>query len=183
MGEYPRARREGLFTREVGDELVVYDDRMKAAHCLSPDAMLVWRHCDGHSSVKDIAGRVELEQARVSQALDELSGAELIEEPKGISRRDLYRRAAKLGAAGAAAVSAPLIYSVAIPPLSAGASTTCGSCFQTFCVFSWDNTTCNGPPSNRDSCPACSGSSLCKCQNLDPCMPAGEGSFRTGVCA
>ena len=116
MSRFPRARDEGIVTEELGDELVVYDRATQTAHALSTDAASVWRRCDGQSSVKDIAHRVGLEQARVAQALDELSSAELIEEPEGISRRALYKHAAKLGAA---AVSAPLIYSIAIRPASA----------------------------------------------------------------
>ena len=68
---------------------MVYDQGTQTAHALSPDAASVWRRCDGHSSAKDIARRVGLEQARVSQALDELSAVGLIEQPEGISRRML----------------------------------------------------------------------------------------------
>ena len=122
MSGYPLARSEGIVTEELGDELVAYVEATQTAHALSKDAAAVWRHCDGDSSGKDIAGRLGLEHARVEQALEELSAAELIEEPEGISRRALYKRAATLGAA---AVSAPLIYSVAISPSSAHASGTC----------------------------------------------------------
>lgn len=124
MSAYPRARSEGIISEEVGDELVTYDQATQTAHALSKDAVSVWRRCDGHSSVEDIARRAGLERARVAQALDELSGAGLVEAPQGISRRALYKRTAKLGAA---ALSAPLIYSVAIRPASAAASVTCGT--------------------------------------------------------
>lgn len=119
MKAYPRARSEGIVAEEVGDELVAYDERTQTAHCLSADATLVWARCDGDSSVIDIARRVGLERARVAQALDQLSAAGLIEEPAGMSRRALYKRTAKLGAA---ALSVPLIYSVAIPSASAAQS-------------------------------------------------------------
>ena len=125
MSGYPLARSEGIVTEELGDELVAYVEATQTAHALSKDAASVWRQCDGHSSAVDIARRLGLDEARVAQALDELSGAELIEEPEGISRRALYKRTAKLGAA---ALGAPLIYSVAIRPTSAHASTPPCSC-------------------------------------------------------
>ena len=89
----------GRVSEEVGDELVIYDEATQVAHSLSKDAASVWRLCDGHRSAEDVAYRVGLEQARVAQALDELSAAGLMQEPDGISRRALYKRAAKLGAA------------------------------------------------------------------------------------
>ena len=121
MSVYPRARSEGIATEEVGDELVVYVQATQTAHALSKDATGVWRLCDGEGSPQDIARRLGLEEARVFQALDELSAAGLIEEPEGISRRALYRRAAQVGAA---ALGAPLTYSAAVHPSSAHASVT-----------------------------------------------------------
>ncbi len=147
MSAEPRARSEGIITEEVGDELVVYVEATHTAHALSADAAAVWRRCDGHSSAEEIARGVGLEQARVARALDELSGAELIEEPEGISRRALYKRMAELGAA---AVSAPLIYSVAVRPASAAASTVgCGDCLDRGCNVLWNTADCSGTPARR----------------------------------
>jgi hypothetical protein len=125
MSVYPRARSEGIIIEELGDELLAYVEATSTAHAVSKDAASVWRQCDGRSSAADIARRVGLDEARVEQALAELSGAELLEEPEGISRRALYKRTAKLGAA---ALGVPLIYSVAIRPASAHASTPPCSC-------------------------------------------------------
>ncbi len=75
----------------------------------------------GERSVADIACGAGLDQELVGQALEQLSTAGLIEEPEAISRRALYKRTAKLGAA---ALSAPLIYSVAVAPAGAAASPT-----------------------------------------------------------
>ncbi len=183
MSGYPRARSEGLVAEEVGGELVVYDEASQIAHALSREACSVWRHCDGHSTVKDIARRRGLDEARVAQALEELSAAELIEEPEGISRRTLYKRAAKLGAA--AAVSTPLIYSVAIPAASAAQSPTCGSLLGGACAVQWSNATCSGPQLN-DSCMLETGSAGCTCQDLfTPCANLIPGSLwvRAGTCA
>jgi hypothetical protein len=182
MSRFPRARDEGIVTEELGDELVVYDQATQTAHALSTDAASVWRRCDGQSSVKDIAHRVGLEQARVAQALDELSGAELIEEPDGISRRALYKHAAKLGAA---AVSAPLIYSVAIRPASAQASSLCAFPSGNPCAVFWTNSTCSGPKESSNECGCLSGNcnGACDCQNVGgPCLPFGPVFARSGTC-
>ena len=179
MSGHPRARSEEILSREVGDELVVYSVATKTAYCLRKDAAAVWRRCDGDSSVKDIAGRLGLEQARVEQALEELSAAELIEEPEGISRRALYKRAATLGAA---AVSAPLIYSLAIRTPSANASSMCAH-IGTACTVTWENGTCTGSP-NTETCVGQFGPT-CTCQNLSSCVVLVPNvlSQKTGTCA
>ena len=41
MPGYPRARSQGILTREVGDELAVYDEATKTAHALSAEACSV----------------------------------------------------------------------------------------------------------------------------------------------
>ena len=43
----PLARSEELVIEELGDELLVYDERTQRAHCLSATAARVWRACDG----------------------------------------------------------------------------------------------------------------------------------------
>jgi hypothetical protein len=171
MSGPPRARSEGIITEKVGDELMVYDGRTQRAHCLSADAMLVWERCDGRDSVKDIARHVGLEQARVAEAVAQLSMAGLLEEPPRISRRALYKRAAKLGAA---AVSAPLIYSIAVPAPSVAQSNPCSQVSGSACVVQWSNSTCSGPQLN-DSCQLQSGSAVCTCQ----IFPDGQGGCAT----
>jgi DNA-binding transcriptional ArsR family regulator len=174
MGWYPRARDEGIISEEVGDELMVYVEATRTAHALSADAVSVWRRCDGHSSAKEIARRVGLEQPRVAQALDELSGAGLIEEQEGISRRALYKRIAKLGAA---AVSAPLIYSIAVPAPGAAASSTCGTFRGRACVVLFENADCSGSQLS-DSCTDTGAPGGCTCQNLGQC----SGGRLAGTC-
>ena len=51
----PRKRDHGLIVREMDDETLVYDRRRHKAHCLNRAAALVWRHCDGATSVADLA--------------------------------------------------------------------------------------------------------------------------------
>jgi hypothetical protein len=127
MTERPQARSTGVLTEWVGDELVVYDSAARSAHCLSANAAAVWALCDGQRSPADIAGELGMAAETVDSALRELGDTALLENappaPKGISRRDAAKRLATLGAA---AVSAPLIYSVAIPAAAAAMSGTAG---------------------------------------------------------
>ena len=185
MSAYPRARSEGVVSEEVGDELVIYDEATQVAHSLSRDAASVWRLCDGHRSAEDVAYRVGLEQARVAQALDELSAAGLMQEPDGISRRALYKRAAKLGAA---TLSAPLIYSVAIRPTSAHASTpsTCSASFLgNSCTAFFGNAGCTGPSLfSSDTCTNGGAPAGCTCHPTVSCasVPVPNLFLGTGTC-
>jgi hypothetical protein len=127
MADRPRARSTGVLTEQVGDELVVYDSVSRSAHCLSADAASVWSLCDGERSPAGIAGELGMAGERVDTALRELGDAGLLEsvfrQQQGISRRDAAKRLATIGAA---AVSAPLIYSVVIPAAAAAMSGTSG---------------------------------------------------------
>lgn len=125
LNERPQARSTGLVTESVGDELVVYDLVTRGAHCLSADAAGVWELCDGRRSPEDMAQELCVAAEQVSRALDELGDAGLLDsvlpaEPR-LSRRDAAKRFA---AVGAAAMSTPLIYSVAIPAAASAASGT-----------------------------------------------------------
>jgi hypothetical protein len=124
MQHQPEARTEGIVVERVDDELVVYDELSKLAHCLSSEAAAVWEHCDGRHSEADIAQSVDLAQTIVARALSELSEKGLLGEGAlsggGYSRREAGKRLAKIGGA---AFAAPLIYSVAIGPAIAAAST------------------------------------------------------------
>ena len=125
LSAYPRACSEGIVCEEVGDELVVYVQATQTAHALSGDAASVWRCCDGERSAGEIARLVGLDEALVARAVEQLSVAGLRSSwPEGISRRALHKRAAKFGAA---ALSAPLIYSIAIPAAAAAASGICAN--------------------------------------------------------
>ncbi len=127
MNERPQARTTGVLAESVGDELVVYDSVTRSAHCLSADAAGVWALCDGQRSPEDMARELGAVPAQVSRALEELGDAGLLESapiaPHRLSRRDAAKRFATIGAA---AIGAPLIYSVAIPRAAAAASGTGG---------------------------------------------------------
>ena len=133
----PRARTDDLVIEEVDDELLVYDSTNKRGHCLSATAARVWRACDGHSDVSALSEALELDAEVVSQALDELEALELLDTQglnvvqagsgngDGLTRRQLARRSARVGAGLAAA---PLVYSINVSSAMALATPTPFQC-------------------------------------------------------
>ncbi len=55
----PRARQDELVVEELQDETLVYDLKRHKARCLNRTAALVWRCCDGQTSVADVAALLE----------------------------------------------------------------------------------------------------------------------------
>lgn len=118
MGEsLPRARRTGLVVQPALDELLIYDQRSRQAHCLSPVAAAVWSACDGRTPIEDLPVRAReatgapCDGLTVWRALEELRERHLLDEapsqpPAGWSRRDLVR---------VLATAAPLITSITAP--------------------------------------------------------------------
>ena len=83
----PRARQDELVVEELPDETLVYDLKRHKARCLNRMAALVWRHCDGQTSVAEVAALLEeqlaspTDEAVVWMALDRLGRAHLLSEP------------------------------------------------------------------------------------------------------
>jgi hypothetical protein len=114
---------------ELPDEVLVYDLKRDKAHCLNPMAALVWRHCDGETSVAEMVRLLQAElktpvdEELVWFALDQLEKSFLLQErqtrPLGdrLSRRELVRR---LGLT--AGVTLPLITSILAPTVVEAAS-------------------------------------------------------------
>lgn len=106
----PRARKDGLLEETVGEELLLYDRDSHTAHCLSPIAADVWRHCDGKRDITELAELTGANEHLVADALHELREKDLLDaEPElmqstipGESRREAIGRVARYGAAAAA---------------------------------------------------------------------------------
>jgi hypothetical protein len=137
-GSLPRARRDDLLEETVGEELLLYDQNSHTAHCLSPIAVCVWRHCDGEHNVTELAELAGVSESLVVDALRELREKDLLDaEPQlphsaipGISRREAIGRVAGYGAAAAAV---PLVVSAtaATPAMaSSGEGTMCCQCYK-----------------------------------------------------
>ena len=89
---------------ELQDETLVYDLKRHKARCLNHTAALVWRHCDGQTTVAEVAALLEeqwaipADEAVVWMALDRLSRAHLLSdrvtlpaERAQYSRREMLR--------------------------------------------------------------------------------------------
>jgi hypothetical protein len=148
-GSLPRARQDGLLEEKVGEELLLYDQNSHTAHCLSPIAACVWRHCDGKRDVTELAEFARVSESLVSEALGELREKDLLAaQPQlmqsavpGISRREAIVRVARYGAA-AAAGSMVVSVTAATPAMAAsgkicqpkiGASGGCCKCHNGVC--------------------------------------------------
>ncbi len=126
----PTARMEGLIVEEFADEVLVYDLRRNKAHCLNSTAALIWRRCDGRTTVAEVAGTLQKEftipagEAVVWMTLDRLAKAQLlmarVTVPESLARRarrDLIR------AAGISFL-VPVVESIVAPHAAEAASST-----------------------------------------------------------
>ena len=127
----PSARTRELIVRELEDEVLVYDLERQKAHCLNQTSAFVWKHCDGRTSIAKMVQLLEkrlktpVSEQVVWLALEQLEKSHLLkktvmrqsQQGKQMSRRELVRR---LGTA--AAVTIPLVISIAAPTSAAAAS-------------------------------------------------------------
>jgi hypothetical protein len=122
----PRARQADLIVTEVADEVLVYDEQRHRAHALNSSAARVWRHCDGRTTVPELATKLQQElpspvdEQIVWLALKELDRAHLLTErlpsgllDEGLSRRKMLRRVGVSVAAGALLL--PAVSSIVAP--------------------------------------------------------------------
>jgi hypothetical protein len=129
----PRARAEGLVVQELADEVLVYDLDRHLSHCLNHSAAFVWRHCNGRTSVRELATLLQREfnlpedEGVVRLALDHLQRAHLLRDWDSTpaanaslsSRRALMR---KLGLAGGLSLLLPWVESIVTPAAASAAS-------------------------------------------------------------
>lgn len=134
QGSLPRARQDGLLEETVGEELLLYDQESHTAHCLSPIAACVWRHCDGERDVAELARLAGASESLVADALHQLREKDLLDaEPElmqntvpGESRREVIGRVARYGAAAAA--GSMIVSATAATPAIASSGLSCCSC-------------------------------------------------------
>ena len=102
----PLARRDELLLQNIGDQLVVYDQKRRRLHVLNRSAALVWRHCDGHRDVAQLAETIGRELGTpgdnevILLALQQLDEAQLLKrrqsstpQADSVSRREMMSRA------------------------------------------------------------------------------------------
>jgi hypothetical protein len=149
----PLARADDLVVEEVGQELLVYDQTNECAHSLGVAAARVWRACDGETTTESLSAKLDMDADTVARAIEELHECNLLDsgqQLEGMTRREATLKGAKLGAAAA---TAPLIYSILapVPAMAAtqhycvalGCTQGCGTCHQAGCA-------CCGPGGNED---------------------------------
>ncbi len=143
----PTARPAAEFIVEtLTDEVLVYDQVLHHAHCLTPSAALVWRLCDGKTSparaqaalaaaghdddVQSVVQQlVTIGIVRLSTPTRRRSGRQVDH-----SRRQLLARAAIAGVV----VASPVVFSIVAPSVAEAASN-CGAKTQVCCA----GNTCN----------------------------------------
>ena len=128
----PCARQEGLIIEDLPGEVLVFDSERDRAHCLNQTAALVWKYCDGKTTVSQMARNLErdlntpnVDERMVSYALEQLSRDHLLDESfvpaamlSGLTRRQMVRT---LGIA--AVIAVPVVTSIVVP--TAQAATSC----------------------------------------------------------
>ncbi len=139
-GSLPRARKDDLLEETVGEEILIYDQNSHTAHCLSPIAACVWRHCDGERDVTELAQLAGASENLVADALHELREKDLlVADPTlmqstipGESRREAIGRVARY----AAAAAVPLVVSATAATPAMASSGEIAGCEKK------ENTTC-----------------------------------------
>jgi hypothetical protein len=156
----PTARRENLTVKELQEETLVYDLEKNKAHCLNRTSALVWKHCDGRTSMPQLAALIEKTYhlpkatAVVELALEQLSKRNLLVEavvPASAearsTRREMLKDLGKKLAVAAAAL--PVIMTMTAPTARAAMSVCAVQClngnFQAYvpqCQFGVCNASC-----------------------------------------
>jgi hypothetical protein len=123
----PRARTNRLVTRDLGDELLVYDLERHKAYCLNQVAMQVFRHCDGETTIPDMTRRIghalglPVDERAVRLGLARLHKAHLLDSAVAqmfpTSRREMLRTLGR-----AAVVVVPLVTAITVPTSAQAAS-------------------------------------------------------------
>jgi coenzyme PQQ synthesis protein D (PqqD) len=117
----PKARREGLIVEELHEETLVYDTERDGARCLNRTAALIWKHCDGETTVAELAHLLEAEWASpvaegiVWLTLEQLEQYHLLQEPM-VQRKERMRPTRReLLRLGIATTMLPLVTSIMVP--------------------------------------------------------------------
>jgi len=116
----PKARKNKLIVKELSNEVLIYDENNHQAHCLNETAALVWKFCDGRTSIPKMRQLLEKEmrlavpEQTVWLALKQLEGSRLLDMPVTSQARipQTSRRTVMRTMGIAAAVSLPLITSI-----------------------------------------------------------------------
>jgi hypothetical protein len=131
---HPVRRAKGLIVQHIDDETIILDKDRNKAHCLNRVAALVWQHCDGETSLTELAEAVEaaygtcFKEGDVAEAVAKLHKIHLLEpetKPSAdLVRRERRRMTRKLAMAGLAAI----VTSIVVPTPAMAGSLPVGAC-------------------------------------------------------
>ena len=156
MSVLPKKKDEDIEVVELPEETLLYDVKRNRAYCLNRTAALVWRHCDGRTTVSEMTAVLQRELGRpaddelVHYALRQLRKDRLLRDegqpaPNGHSRRQFIQRMAMIGGG---AIMLPVVVKLLVPPSTAYASHQCHSTTNNnVCcpIGAHLNDSCNGP--------------------------------------
>jgi hypothetical protein len=124
----PRSLKQDLSIQQVGEEILIYDERRHQAFCLNRTSAAVWTHCDGTQTAAQIANALCTELAQpvteeiVGFALAQLEEKGLVEpsnelpaEAKLAALGHLSRRSMMAKAGAGAVVMLPAIAAILAP--------------------------------------------------------------------
>jgi Coenzyme PQQ synthesis protein D (PqqD) len=127
--ETVKPKRLDVFSREVMDELLIYDERTHLGHCLNWTAAAVWRACDGERTIADITRHLQaqvnpdIDEQTVRITLSKLKSAGLLldenipAEGETLSRREVMRRIGTI-----TALALPVVTTMLMPTPARAAS-------------------------------------------------------------
>jgi hypothetical protein len=129
LDQRPKAKTDHVLVEDLDGETLVYDLRTHDAHCLNPSAALVWRKCDGRTTVREMvpllaeSGLPE-DETVVWMALSRLEEAGLLSSVTLPTPKSTFSRKQMLRVLGTAAVAVllPAVVSVVAPTAAAAAS-------------------------------------------------------------
>jgi hypothetical protein len=126
-------RHTNAISRQLGDELIVYDADTHRAYTLNQTAALVWKSCDGKTKVASMVRQLQkmvlgIDDRILLATLIQLKKSGLLiegtfplsDDVRSLSRRNLLRKIGK-----AAAVAMPIVTSIVVPTPAMAVS-----CFQ-----------------------------------------------------
>jgi hypothetical protein len=125
-----RVGSDNFIVEQVMNEVMIYDKKRNEAFCLNQKAAFVWQHCDGKTTLPELAALLQEQSGEpvksgvIEFALETLAADGLLEPstfkssvPAGITRRNLIQ---KFGLT--AAMSLPLVTGLLVATPKAHAS-------------------------------------------------------------
>src|SRR6476620_5693303 len=97
MDKLPLARNTNIIVQEAGKELLIYDLNIHQAFNLNETSKIIYRHCNGKTSLVELKRKYKFTDDLIYFALEELQQYNLIESEKinyfgKLTRRQVIRQ-------------------------------------------------------------------------------------------